>query len=55
MTFGISRDDSAGFLPEYVENEGILPQEPFQVLDQSTASGSSSSGRVSAVAALSPV
>ena len=32
MTFGISRDDSAGFLPDYVER-GILANEPFQVLD----------------------
>ena len=32
MTFGISRDDSAGFLPDYVES-GILAHEPFQVLD----------------------
>ena len=32
MSFGISRDDSAGFLPIYVE-EGILPAEPFQILD----------------------
>ena len=32
MTFGISRDDSAGFLPAYVE-QGILANEPFQVMD----------------------
>ena len=32
MTFGISRDDSASFLPAYVER-GILPSEPFQALD----------------------
>ena len=32
MTFGISRDDAAGFLPEYVEN-GLLPAEPFQIMD----------------------
>ena len=33
MTFGISRDDSAGFLPSYV-SDGILAHEPFQVLDE---------------------
>ncbi|MCP4158011.1 MAG: pyruvate, phosphate dikinase [bacterium] len=33
MTFGYSRDDSGVFLPEYVE-KGILPDDPFQVLDQ---------------------
>ena len=33
MTFGISRDDSGRFLPEYVE-KGILKDDPFQVLDQ---------------------
>lgn len=32
MTFGLSRDDSARFLPAYVE-DGILEDEPFQVLD----------------------
>ena len=32
-TFGISRDDSASFLPLYVE-EGILPEDPFRVLDR---------------------
>jgi pyruvate,orthophosphate dikinase len=32
-TFGISRDDSASFLPRYIE-EGILADDPFQVLDQ---------------------
>ncbi|MEO1336276.1 MAG: putative PEP-binding protein, partial [Myxococcota bacterium] len=32
MTFGISRDDSAGFLPDYVER-GLVGAEPFQVLD----------------------
>ena len=33
-TFGISRDDAEGkFLLEYVEN-GLLPQNPFQVLDE---------------------
>jgi pyruvate, orthophosphate dikinase len=34
MTFGYSRDDAeAGFLLKYVE-DGILPQNPFQTLDQ---------------------
>ncbi|MEQ8277041.1 MAG: pyruvate, phosphate dikinase [Deltaproteobacteria bacterium] len=33
MTFGLSRDDSARFLPAYVD-DGVLEAEPFQVLDQ---------------------
>ncbi len=33
MTFGYSRDDAGVFLPEYVA-AGILPKDPFQVLDQ---------------------
>ncbi|MCP5104022.1 MAG: pyruvate, phosphate dikinase [bacterium] len=33
MTFGYSRDDAGVFLPEYVQ-KGILPHDPFQVLDQ---------------------
>jgi pyruvate,orthophosphate dikinase len=34
MTFGYSRDDAeAGFLLKYVE-DGILPQNPFQTIDQ---------------------
>jgi len=33
MTFGYSRDDAGTFLPEYVEKK-ILPEDPFQVLDQ---------------------
>lgn len=34
MTFGFSRDDAEGkFLNKYLE-QGILPQNPFQVLDQ---------------------
>jgi pyruvate,orthophosphate dikinase len=32
-TFGLSRDDAGRFLPMYVDN-GILPSDPFQVLDQ---------------------
>ena len=32
-TFGLSRDDSSRFLPNYVENK-ILPDDPFQVLDR---------------------
>ncbi|HEU0012294.1 MAG TPA: pyruvate, phosphate dikinase [Longimicrobium sp.] len=31
-TFGLSRDDSGRFLPQYVES-GILPDDPFQTLD----------------------
>jgi pyruvate,orthophosphate dikinase len=31
-TFGLSRDDAGRFLPAYVER-GILPDDPFQVLD----------------------
>jgi pyruvate,orthophosphate dikinase len=33
MTFGISRDDAASFLPHYLES-GILPSDPFQSVDQ---------------------
>ena len=33
MTFGYSRDDAGVFIPEYREL-GILPHDPFQVLDQ---------------------
>ncbi|SHM07329.1 pyruvate, phosphate dikinase [Flavobacterium saccharophilum] len=33
MTFGYSRDDTGKFLPFYLEN-GILENDPFQVLDQ---------------------
>ncbi|HET6566660.1 MAG TPA: pyruvate, phosphate dikinase [Rhodothermales bacterium] len=33
MTFGYSRDDAGKFLPYYVEHK-ILPDDPFQVLDQ---------------------
>jgi pyruvate, orthophosphate dikinase len=32
-TFGISRDDAATFLPKYIE-EGVLQEDPFQVLDR---------------------
>ena len=34
MTFGFSRDDVGGFVPDYVKSE-ILPADPFQTLDQS--------------------
>ena len=34
MTFGYSRDDAGKFLKEY-EDRGILPDDPFQTLDQS--------------------
>ncbi len=33
MAFGFSRDDAGVFLPEYVK-KGILPTDPFQVLDR---------------------
>jgi len=33
MTFGFSRDDIGGFLPDYV-SQGILPTDPFQTIDQ---------------------
>lgn len=33
MTFGFSRDDIGGFLPYYLEHK-ILPEDPFQSLDQ---------------------
>jgi pyruvate,orthophosphate dikinase len=32
-TFGLSRDDAGRFLPGYIAS-GILPDDPFQVLDQ---------------------
>ncbi|HSW44127.1 MAG TPA: putative PEP-binding protein, partial [Phycisphaerae bacterium] len=34
MTFGFSRDDVGGFVPEYIKS-GVLPADPFQTLDQS--------------------
>jgi pyruvate,orthophosphate dikinase len=33
MTFGLSRDDAESFLPVYVD-QGILPDDPFHVLDE---------------------
>ena len=33
MSFGFSRDDIGGFLPEYIK-QGILPGDPFQSIDQ---------------------
>lgn len=33
MTFGFSRDDIGGFLPDYLR-QGILPADPFQTIDQ---------------------
>ncbi len=32
-TFGISRDDSMHFIPAYVDELGVLPQNPFRTLD----------------------
>ncbi len=34
MTFGFSRDDIGGFMPDYL-NKKILPGDPFQSIDQS--------------------
>ncbi|MFH1847892.1 MAG: pyruvate, phosphate dikinase [Candidatus Omnitrophota bacterium] len=33
MSFGFSRDDIGGFLPDYLQ-KGILPQDPFQAIDR---------------------
>ncbi|MFA5156081.1 MAG: pyruvate, phosphate dikinase [Candidatus Omnitrophota bacterium] len=33
MSFGFSRDDIGGFLPDYIQ-KGILPEDPFQSIDQ---------------------
>ncbi|MGA2172394.1 MAG: pyruvate, phosphate dikinase [Sedimentisphaerales bacterium] len=33
MTFGFSRDDIGGFVPDYIR-QGILPGDPFQSIDQ---------------------
>jgi len=33
MTFGFSRDDVGGFVPDYIKRN-ILPADPFQTLDQ---------------------
>jgi len=33
MGFGFSRDDLGGFLPDYIK-KGILPEDPFQSIDQ---------------------
>ena len=33
MTFGFSRDDIGGFVPDYLQKK-ILPADPFQILDQ---------------------
>jgi len=33
MGFGFSRDDIGGFLPDYIK-KGILPEDPFQSIDQ---------------------
>src|SRR5512135_3941929 len=33
MTFGFSRDDMGGFMEDYLK-KGILPDDPFQTIDQ---------------------
>jgi pyruvate,orthophosphate dikinase len=33
MGFGFSRDDIGGFLPDYIK-KGVLPEDPFQSIDQ---------------------
>jgi pyruvate,orthophosphate dikinase len=33
MSFGFSRDDIGGFLPNYLDQR-ILPEDPFQTIDQ---------------------
>ncbi len=33
LTFGFSRDDIGSFLPDYLE-QGVLPADPFQTIDQ---------------------
>jgi pyruvate,orthophosphate dikinase len=33
MSFGFSRDDIGGFVPDYIEKK-ILPEDPFQSIDQ---------------------
>ena len=33
MTFGFSRDDIGGFVPDYLDKK-MLPADPFQILDQ---------------------
>jgi len=33
MGFGFSRDDIGGFLPDYIK-KGVLPEDPFQTIDQ---------------------
>jgi pyruvate,orthophosphate dikinase len=34
MTFGFSRDDVGGFVPDYLKNK-IIPADPFEIFDQS--------------------
>ncbi len=33
MSFGFSRDDIGGFLPDYLKR-GVLKADPFQTIDQ---------------------
>jgi len=33
MSFGFSRDDVGGFLPDYI-SQGVLEKDPFQTVDQ---------------------
>ena len=33
MSFGFSRDDVGGFLPDYI-SQGVLEKDPFQTIDQ---------------------
>ena len=43
MTFGFSRDDIGGFVPDYLDKK-ILPGDPFQMLDRRASASSSQIG-----------